>query len=260
MASQTSLELDGGYQIPAVGFGTWEVTGDAVYPALRTAIDVGYRHIDTAYGYENEAEIGRTLRDCGVDRESLFLTTKLPPWRVSFEQETLDGSLSKLGTDYLDLWLIHAPPPEEQIPALWEFFIKAREQGKVRSIGVSNFSTAQIDALVTATGVMPAVNQIRWSPGLFDEQRLVDSHERNIRLEGFSAVRLTDLRDPTLVKIAENHGVTTAQVLLRWHLEHGVVCLPRSTKPSRIEENFDLWQFELTSNEVAVIDAMGLAG
>jgi 2,5-diketo-D-gluconate reductase A len=135
--------------------------------------------------------------------------------------------------------------------------IGAREQGRVRSIGVSNYSTEQIDRLAAATGVMPAVNQIRWSPALFDPGRIAQMRERSIALEGFSAIRLTNLEDPRLVQVAAAHGVTTAQVLVRWQLQHGIVVLPRSVRADRIRENFSVWDFELTQDELALIDAMG---
>jgi 2,5-diketo-D-gluconate reductase A len=138
--------------------------------------------------------------------------------------------------------------------------IGAREQGRVRAIGVSNYSTGQIDQLVAATGVTPAVNQIRWSPALFDRERIAQMRERSIALEGFSAIRLTNLDDPRLVAVAAAHGVTTAQVLVRWQLQHGIVVLPRSVRAERIRENFAVWDFALAPGELALIDAMALPG
>ena len=260
MTDQVRVDLGHGYRLPIVGLGTWNVTGDDVALAVRTAIECGYRHIDPAYGYGNQALIGQALRDCGLGREEIFLTSKIPPRRIGHEEETLAGSLTMLGTDYLDLWLIHAPPETaEESARLWEFVIAASEQGRVRTIGVSNYSTEQIDQLAAATGVMPLLNQIRWSPALFDRDRLAQMRKRSIALEGFSAIRLTDLGDPRLVAIAAAHEVTTAQVLVRWQLQHGVVVLPRSVRPERIRENFSVWDFELTPDELAVIDAMGTA-
>ncbi len=255
---QVTVGIGGGHRLPIVGLGTWNVTGDDVAPSVRAAIECGYRHIDTAYGYGNEAEIGQALRDTGLGRDEVFLTSKIPPRRIGHEEETLAGSLRQLQTDYLDLWLIHAPPDTADASAkLWEFVIGAREQGRVRSIGVSNYSTEQIDRLAAATGVMPAVNQIRWSPALFDPGRIAQMRERSIALEGFSAIRLTNLEDPRLVQVAAAHGVTTAQVLVRWQLQHEIVVLPRSVRADRIRENFSVWDFELTQDELALIDAMG---
>ena len=260
MARPVTVDIGGGRRLPIVGLGTWNVSGGDVARAVRTAIECGYRHVDTAYGYGNEAEIGQALRGTGLDREEIFLTSKIPPRRIGYEEETLAGSLRQLQTEYLDLWLIHAPPATaDESARLWEFAIGAREQGRVRTIGVSNYSTGQIDELAAATGVMPAVNQIRWSPALFDPDRMAQMRERSIALEGFSAIRLTDLDDPRLVTVAAAHGVTTAQVLVRWQLQHGIVVLPRSVRADRIRENFSVWDFELTLDELALIDAMGSA-
>jgi 2,5-diketo-D-gluconate reductase A len=254
---EPSVPLADGRLLPLVGLGTWNVTGDDVAPAVQAAVECGYRHIDTAYGYGNEAEIGQALHATGIDRDEMFLTSKIPPRRIGHEEETLANSLRGLRTDYLDLWLIHAfPETDEASVKLWEFVIGAREQGRVRTIGVSNYTTEQIDHLVAATGVTPAVNQIRWSPALFDPVRMAQLRERSIALEGFSAIRLTDLDDPRLTGPARAHGVTAAQVLTRWQVQHGVVVLPRSVRPERIKENFSVWDFELTPDELAAIDAM----
>jgi 2,5-diketo-D-gluconate reductase A len=257
MVERVTVDIGGGHRLPIVGLGTWNVVGDDVGPSVRTAIECGYRHIDTAYGYDNEAEIGRALRDVGVDREGIFLTSKIPSRRIGFEEETLVGSLKKLQVDYLDLLLIHDPPDTpDKSSRLWEFVIGARDQGRVAAIGVSNYSTEQIDHLVAATGVTPAVNQIRWSPALFDGARVAQLRERSIALEGFSAIRLTALDDPTLVAVAAAHNVTMAQVLVRWHVQHGIAVLPRSVRRDRIRENFSVWDFTLTPSELAAIDAM----
>ena len=260
MAQPVTVDIGGGRRLPIVGLGTWNVSGGDVARAVRTAIECGYRHVDTAYGYGNEAEIGQALRGTGLDRDEVFLTSKIPPRRIGYEEETLAGSLRQLQTEYLDLWLIHSPPATaDESARLWEWAIGAREQGRVRTIGVSNYSTSQIDDLAAATGVMPAVNQIRWSPALFDPGRMAQMRERSIALEGFSAIRLTDLDEPRLVTVAAAHGVTTAQVLVRWQLQHGIVVLPRSVRADRIRENFSVWDFELTLDELALIDAMGPA-
>ena len=260
MAQPVTVDIGGGRRLPIVGLGTWNVSGGDATRAVRAAIECGYRHVDTAYGYGNEAEIGQALRGTGLDREEVFLTSKIPPRRIGYEEETLAGSLRQLQTEYLDLWLIHSPPATaDESARLWEWAIGAREQGRVRTIGVSNYSTSQIDDLAAATGVMPAVNQIRWSPALFDPGRMAQMRERSIALEGFSAIRLTDLDEPRLVTVAAAHGVTTAQVLVRWQLQHGIVVLPRSVRADRIRENFSVWDFELTLDELALIDAMGPA-
>jgi diketogulonate reductase-like aldo/keto reductase/ferredoxin len=242
--------------IPLVGLGTWEIRGEEVATSLRTALEVGYRHIDTAAGYDNEAAIGAALQGCGLDRADLFLTSKIAPRHRGRERQTLEASLRGLRTEYLDLWLVHAFPGDDESLKLWELLIAAQQAGWVRAIGVSNYSTAQIDDLTRATGVVPAVNQVRWRPAIFDATFLRQSADRGVVLEGFSALRQSDLSHPTLVTVAAAHRVTPAQVVLRWHLEHGVVTLPRSTRPERIAQNFALWDFRLSATEVAQIDAM----
>jgi len=239
-----------------VGFGTWALRSP--YDAVRTALEVGYRHIDTAYQYQNEDEIGRALRDSGLSREEVFITTKITASRIGLEEETIASSLRDLRTDYVDLWLIHDPPPPGKSEKLWEFMTDVRERGHARTIGVSEYSTGQLDSIVAATGVTPAVNQIRWAPALFDRVRLREMHDRLVTLEGFSALRLTDSNDPRLLEVAEAHGVTACQVLLRWHIDHGVVAIPRSSTPERIRANLDVWDFELTEPELELIDEMSV--
>jgi 2,5-diketo-D-gluconate reductase A len=224
---------------------------------VRVALDVGYRHIDTATLYRNEAEIGRALRDSGVAREDVFLTTKLHPSDVGREGEVLKASLAALGTDYLDLWLVHWPPRGRASVATWRHLVDVHAQGSARAIGVSNYSTAQIDELVDATGVTPAVNQIRWSPELYDRRRVEQLHARSVVLEGYSPFRASNLRDRVLVDIASTHGVTAAQVVLRWHIDHRFVVIPKSVRRERIAANFDVFGFSLTAAELARIDALG---
>lgn len=251
-----SVDIGGDMALPLIGFGTYDIAVEATYDAVRVALDAGYRHIDTAYGYANEAEIGRALADSRIPRDEVFLTTKVPSRRIGHEDETVANSLRGLRTDHVDLWLIHDPPAGDASIRLWQRFIDLRERGLARTIGVSNYTTEQLDALVAATGVTPAVNQIRWTPALHDPARASQLARRGVQLEGFSAIRRTNLADPVLTKIAADHGVTAAQVVLRWHLEHRYVTLPRSTNPDHIRENLDLWGFGLTSGEVAAIDAL----
>jgi diketogulonate reductase-like aldo/keto reductase len=224
---------------------------------VRVALDVGYRHIDTATLYRNEAEIGRALRDSDVAREDVFLTTKLHPDDVGREDQVLKASLAALGTDYLDLWLVHWPPRGRASVAAWGRLVDAHAKGFARAIGISNYSTAQIDELVDATGVTPAVNQIRWSPELYDRRRVDQLRARGVVLEGYSPFRASNLRDPVLVDIASARSVTAAQVVLRWHIDHGFVVIPKSVRRERIAANFDVFGFSLTAAELARIDALG---
>lgn len=256
MGVPSNIEIAPGVLMPMIGFGTWALRSP--YDAAREALEAGYRHFDTAFQYQNEGEIGRALRDSGISREDVFITTKITASRIGLEEETIASSLRDLQTDYVDLWLIHDPPPPGQSEKLWEFMTRLRGRGQARTVGVSEYSTGQLDSIVSATGVTPSVNQIRWAPALFDPVRLREMHDRNVTLEGFSALRLTDLDSRRLLEIAEVHGVTASQVLLRWHIDHGVVAIPRSSTPERIRANFDVWDFELTTPELDIIDAMSV--
>lgn len=251
------LPLRGGGAIPVLGFGTWRLRGGEAYDAVRTALDVGYRHVDTATMYQNEQQVGRALRDSGVPREEVFVTTKLPPERAGRERETIKQSLRELGVDRVDLWLVHWPPGGSAAPRTWEQFLAAQQAGLTVDIGVSNYSPAQVDELIDATGVAPAVNQIRWSPALYDEQRLRHSRDRGVVLEGYSPFRASQLDDAVLLEIAEAHGVTAPQVILRWHIDTDVVAIPKSAHPERIRANFAVWDFALTPDEIARINTLG---
>ena len=241
--------------MPLLGFGTWQITGPQAYDAVRTALDVGYRHLDTATVYRNEEEVGRALADSGVPREDVFVTTKVPPGAED-PQQTLETSLRKLGTDHLDLWLIHWTEGDSIHEDLWQVLREAQQAGKVRDVGVSNYSLDQLDRLTEASGQQPAVNQIEWAPTLYDPE-IADGHaERGVVLEGYSALKNTDLDGAVLREIADTHQVSAAQVLLRWHLDHGFVAIPKSVTPERIAVNFDVTGFSLTPEEVGRIDAL----
>lgn len=252
-----SVKLAGDVRMPLLGFGTWQLTGRPAYEAVKHALAVGYRHLDTATMYENETEVGRALRDSGVPREEVFITTKLPPGRANRARRTIEASLRGLGTDQVDLWLIHWPPGGDARPDVWRELLEVRDEGLTRAVGVSNYSTDQLDELIGATGEAPTVNQIRWSPSLYDAATVREHRERGVVLEGYSPFRAGNLRDPELAEIASAHGVTPSQVVLRWHLEHGVVVIPKSARPERIEANFDIFGFSLSEDEVARIDALG---
>ncbi|RKR90481.1 diketogulonate reductase-like aldo/keto reductase [Micromonospora pisi] len=257
-ADQPTVALPGEVAMPLVGFGTWQATGRSGYESVRTALEAGYRHIDTATAYGNEDEVGRALRDSGVPREEVFLTTKLPPEHAGHERRTLAASLAALGTDYVDLWLIHWPPQRGAGLDTWQEFLAVRDEGQARAIGVSNYSTSQLDVLIQATSEPPAVNQIRWSPSLYDPQVVAEHRERGIAVEGYSPFKTTRLDDPVLIEIARAHGVESSQVVLRWHVDHGVVVIPKSVTPDRIRANFDVFDFSLNEDELRRID--GLAG
>ncbi len=255
--SQETVQLADGVSIPLVGFGTWELEGASAYDGVRAALDIGYRHIDTATGYANEDRVGAAIRDSGVGRENVFVTTKCPPENAGRETETLDASLTALGVDFVDLWLVHWPPNGEARPETWKAFVEALDQGKTRAIGVSNYSIAQIDEITAATGRGPALNQIPWNPFLYDQREVTELANRNVALEGYSPLKRSQLGHPVLREIADAHGKTAAQVILRWHVQRGFVVIPRSRRRERIEENFAIFDFELTPDQLRRLDALG---
>ena len=255
-SDQPSVTLPGGSAMPLLGFGTWTLTGDEARQSVLTALEYGYRHLDTATAYENESAVGRAVRDSGVPRDDVFVTTKLPPDAVGRERETIEAGLAALGTDHVDLWLVHWPPNGEARPDTWQRFLEARDEGLATNVGVSNYSVAQIDELVAATGEAPAVNQIPWAPALFDRALLDESRSRGVVVEGYSPFRRTNLDDPVLAEIAAGHGVTPAQVVLRWHVQHEVVAIPKSATPERIAANIDVFRFELSDDEMERLDTL----
>ncbi len=253
-AEQDAITLAGGVRMPMLGLGTWRATGEQVYRAVRHALDLGYRHVDTASIYGNEDEVGQAVRDSGVPREQVFVTTKLAPGRVGQERRAIVDSLRALGLEYLDLCLVHWPPGGQARPATWKALLAARERQHIRAAGVSNYTIAQLDELIVATGQAPAVNQIAWSPSRYDPRTLTESRERGVAVQGYTPLRGTDLTDPVLVEIAAAHQATAAQVVLRWHLEHGVVAIPRSVRRDRLAENLGALSLRLTAAQVARID------
>lgn len=257
--SQPTVKLARGGVMPLLGFGTWQMSGSRCYDAVRVALDVGYRLIDTATIYGNEREVGRAIRDSGVAREELFVTTKLPPRDAGRERAILAASLRALGTQYVDLWLIHWPPRTAARVATWKELLAVRDEGMARAVGVSNYSLRQLDELIGATGEAPEVNQIRWAPLLYDAAQVAGHRERGVVLEGYSPFKASNLRDATLAGIAADHGVSAAQVVLRWHIDHGVVAIPKSANRERIRANFDVFGFSLTGEELRRIDGLSAA-
>jgi len=253
---QAVATLPSGAGMPLLGFGTWQASGDAGYRAVRAALDAGYRHVDTATMYGNEAEVGRAIKDSGIARDEIFVTTKLPPERVGQEAETLAASLAALGTEYVDLWLIHWPPAGGAGVPTWREFVAHRDTGAVRAIGVSNYGLDQIDELTERTGVVPAVNQVPWAPAMHDPRTVAEHRDRGVVLEGYSPFKNTDLADPVLARVAAAHQVSPAQVVLRWHIQHGIVVIPKSVTPERIRSNADVFGFTLSTDEMAAVDAL----
>jgi diketogulonate reductase-like aldo/keto reductase len=253
-ANQRSVTLVSGAAMPLVGFGTWRLSGRAASRAVRAALDVGYRLIDTATMYGNESEIGAAIRDSGVARDELFVTTKLPAENAARERATLEASLAALGLEHVDLWLVHWPPTDRVLVRTWEHVLAVRDDGLTRDVGVSNYSIEQIDRLIAATGDAPAVNQIPWAPADFDGELLRALGERGVVVEGYSPFKHTNLRDPVLADIARRHDVTPTQVIVRWHVQHEIVVIPKSSKADRIAQNFDVWSFDLVDDEMRMLD------
>ena len=248
--------LTQGTLMPLLGFGTWQIKGKNAVRATSTALEAGYRHLDTATIYGNEGEVGRALTESGVARDEVFLTTKCPPDRAGRELDTLRQSLDLLQTDHVDLWLIHWPGRGSTNVELWRAFVEARESGLAREIGVSNFDAELIDEVTQGAGAAPAVNQIEWSPLLYDAGVVAAHQARGIVLEGYSALRGGTLDHPAIVEIAERLGRTPAQVIIRWHLQHQVVVIPKSVNPERIRSNADVGGFSLTSDDMRTLDTL----
>jgi 2,5-diketo-D-gluconate reductase A len=255
------IRLNDGNSIPQIGFGTSPLNDTAVVPAILAAVEAGYRHIDTAYRYNNEKGVGQGIRESGLAREDLFVTTKLDgPFQGNDRAiGGLEESLRKLGMEYVDLLLIHWPLAQrDEYVSTWKTFEKLLAAGKTRSIGLSNFKPAHIDRLLAETSVRPAVNQIQLNPRITrPEQRAYDS-EQGIVTEAWSPLGAGNalLQDPTLLSIAAKYDKTPAQVVLRWHIELGVVTIPRSANPRRIAENIDIFDFSLTEDEIAAVSAL----
>ena len=272
MTEQTYYTLKDGNRIPVVGFGTWQAeSGEIAKQAVKSALEAGYRHIDTAMIYGNEESVGEAIKESGIPRERLFITTKLWNKDLSYDKAKLaiDESLERLGLDYLDLYLIHWPNPvdyrdhwQEANAGAWKAMEEALNSGKVKSIGVSNFMIHHLKALEEIASFQPVVNQIYLNPS--DQQQEIVSYCKNkgILLEAYSPLGTGDIfKLDELEEIAKAHGKTVAQVVLRWSLQKGFVPLPKSVTPSRIKENIELFDFELSEFEMGLIDALqGKAG
>ncbi len=252
-----TVRLASGAAMPMVGFGTWKLRGRHAREAILAALAAGYRHLDTATMYGNEDEVGQALRDSGLDRGAVFLTTKIRPSDATRVPTVLRRSLRALGTDYLDLWLVHWPPPRPAASRqLWHEMLQLQADGLIRDVGVSNYTLAQLDNLIEASGQAPAVNQVPWNPARYDAAVLAGQAERGVAMEGYSPLKDTNLDAPVLTSIAAEHGVTAPQVVLRWHLEHDIAVIPKSAHPDRIAANIDLFDFSLTQAEIAAIGGL----
>ena len=257
-----TIELNDGHAIPQLGFGVFQIPPAETAEAVRTALEVGYRHIDTAEMYGNEREVGDAVAASDLDRSDVFITSKLNNGfhEPDVARRAFDGTLEALGSDYVDLFLIHWPLPtlyDGDFVSTWKVLEEFKADGRARSIGVSNFEIAHLERLAAETDTVPAVNQIELQP--YFQNREVASYdaEHGIATEPWSPLAQGRvLGDPVLNEIAERLGRTPAQVVLRWHIEHGWIVFPKSTTPARIEENFQLFDFELEPGDVDAIDAL----
>jgi diketogulonate reductase-like aldo/keto reductase len=253
--------LNDGNTLPAIGFGTYPLKGEDGVTAIVHAIEAGYRLLDTAVNYENETEVGEAIRRSGLPRDKVQVTTKLPGRHHGYDDAlaSVRGSLERLGLDYLDLQLIHWPNPSVgKYVEAWRALVDLREQGLVRSIGVSNFTEAHLGHIIDETGVTPVVNQVELHPR-FPQEEMRAVHERlDIRTEAWSPMgkRNAPLDEPAVTRAAERAGVTPGQVILRWHVQLGSLPIPKSGNPERQRQNLDIFGFELTDEEVEEISGL----
>ena len=256
-----SIRLNNGHTIPQIGLGTSPLNDAQIAPLIVAAIEAGYRHIDTAYRYNNERGVGQGIRDSGIDRESLFVNTKLDGPFQGDDRAIggLDESLKRLGLDYVDLLLIHWPLPQRnEYVSTWKTFEKLVAAGKARSIGLSNFKPAHIDRLLAEATIRPTVNQIQLNPRITRPEQRAYNASQGIVTEAYSPLGAGNdlLEIPTLAAIGGKYRKSPAQVVLRWHIELGMVVIPRSADPDRIAQNIDIFDFALTSEEIASISAL----
>jgi len=253
--------LRDGHELPLLGLGVWQVrAGQEAEDAGRWALELGYRHIDTAQAYGNEESVGRALRDSGVPREEVFVATKFYPGSRSQDPEAeAEQSLRRLGIEQVDLYLIHWPGGGPTWA--WPGMERAHERGLARSIGVSNFNIAELDAVLEEARVPPAVNQIQFSPFTYRRALLEACWERDVVLEAYSPLTTgRNLEDPRVTEIAERNGRTPAQVLLRWCVQRGIPVIPKSTHRERIEENAQIFDFTLSDEDIRALDSLDRTG
>jgi diketogulonate reductase-like aldo/keto reductase len=273
MTTSPTITLNNGVQMPALGFGVLNSTGDETVRAVKTAIETGYRLIDTAAAYRNEEEVGEGIRQSGIDRSELFVTTKLFLADYGYEKalHAFDASMAKLGLDYLDLYLLHWPVPRtfDATLASWRALEKLHADGRVRAIGVCNFNPDHLAKLIERSEVVPVLNQVELHPYFIQRRVRTANAEQGVLTQAWSpiggvkrywaknpAAVHDPLHDPVIVEIGAKHGKTTAQIILRWHIEHGTSAIPKSSRAERIAENINIFDFKLTPEEIDAIDAL----
>ena len=255
------IELNDGHKIPQLGLGTWPLNDAQVADAVVEAVSHGYRHVDTAKKYGNEKGVGNGIRACGVNREELFITTKLDgEFQGSGKAAAgLDGSLERLGLEYVDLLLIHWPLPRRgEFVSTWKTFEELQASGKARSIGVSNFKPSHLDQLFRETDIVPAVNQIQVSPSIPRPAARAFNEANGIITESYSPLGAGSdlLNAPVLAGIGNKYGKTPGQVVLRWHIQQGLVAIPKTANPQRMKENLDIFDFELDHDDLTKLQTL----
>lgn len=261
MANQTFTDgptLNDGVKMPWLGLGVWKTKeGEEVIQSVKSAIAAGYRSIDTAAIYGNEEGVGQAIRESGVSRDELFITTKVWNDDQGYEKtlQAFETSRKKLGLDIVDLYLVHWPGKDKYLDT-WKALIHLQKEGLVRSIGVSNFQIRHLQHIIEETGVVPVVNQVELHPLLSQKELLGYARENRIVLEAWSPLMQGNLDQPVLAQIAEKYGKTTAQVILRWDIQNGVIVIPKSIKEHRIRENAGIFDFELSAGDMAAIDGL----
>lgn len=259
-----SYKLHNGVQIPCIGFGTWQTpNGDVAVASVKTALEVGYRHIDTAAGYGNEESVGIAVRESGIQREEIFITSKLQNSEHGYDNtiRAFEDTMKKLDMDYLDLYLIHWPNPikfrtnwREANAGTWKAFEELYKAGRIRSIGISNFHPRHIDELIKTATILPMVNQIRLCPGDTQDEVVNYCKERNILLEAYSPLGTGRIFEvPEMQNLAAKYGKSIAQICVRWSLQMGFLPLPKSVNEERIKENAEVFDFELSGEDVKFI-------
>lgn len=253
------ITLHNGVQMPQLGFGVFKVkNGEETVESVKKAIEVGYRAIDTAAFYDNEEGVGQAIRESGVAREELFITSKVWNSDQGYDStlQAFEKSLENLGVDYLDLYLIHWPGKDKYLET-WKALEKLYHDGKVKAIGVSNFQVHHLENLIANSEIKPVVNQVELHPLLIQTEIRDYCKKHDIKVEAWGPLGQGNLiNEPTINHIAKKHGKSSAQVLIRWHLQHGIVVIPKSITPSRIEENMQVFDFSLSLNEMNQIDAL----
>lgn len=262
MSKVPTIELNNGVSIPQLGFGVFQIKPDETAAAVKTALEIGYRHIDTAEMYGNEAEVGQGIRDAGLDRADVFVTSKLNNGfhKPDDARRAFDRTLQALESDYVDLFLIHWPLPtlyDGDFVSTWKVFEEFARDGRARSIGVSNFQVAHLERLASETDTVPSVNQIELHPYFGNKEVRAYGREHGIATEAWAPIAQGKvLDDPVINRIADARGKSAAQVVLRWHIQRGDIVFPKSVTPERVKENFELFDFELDDSDMDAISAL----